>query len=49
MSTLPVEERFRLFKEKSINKFGDKFDYSQVNYTKNDVKVKISCKEHGEF
>ena len=46
---LPVEERFRLFKEKSINKFGDKFDYSQVDYTKNDVKVKISCKEHGEF
>ena len=28
---------------------GDKFDYSQVNYTSNNVNVKIICKEHGIF
>ena len=37
------------FIEKSIVKHGDKYDYSKVEYTKNNEKVKIICKEHGEF
>jgi len=29
--------------------FGDKFDYSLVDYVNNETKVKLSCKKHGEF
>jgi hypothetical protein len=28
---------------------GDKYDYSQVDYIRNDDKVTIICKDHGEF
>jgi very-short-patch-repair endonuclease len=28
---------------------GDKFDYSQVNYVRNDIPVRIICPKHGEF
>lgn len=35
--------------EKSQNKFGDKFDYSKVNYVNNKTKVIIICNIHGEF
>lgn len=28
---------------------GDKYDYSNVNYEKSYIKIKINCPEHGEF
>lgn len=37
------------FIEKAKEKFGDKFDYSKVNYIKNDIKVEIICPIHGSF
>jgi Zn ribbon nucleic-acid-binding protein len=37
------------FINKSIQKHGSKYDYSLVEYTKNNEKVKIICKEHGIF
>jgi hypothetical protein len=33
----------------AINKHGDKYDYSNVKYTKSDLKIKIICSIHGEF
>lgn len=37
------------FIEKSILKHGYKYDYSKVNYKKNDIKIEILCKIHGSF
>lgn len=37
------------FITKSRNIHGDLYDYSLVEYTKNNQEVKIICKEHGEF
>jgi hypothetical protein len=37
------------FTEKAQKVHGDKYDYSQVEYTNNVSKVKIICKEHGAF
>jgi hypothetical protein len=37
------------FIEKSKKVHGDKYDYSKVEYDKNNVKVCIICPEHGEF
>lgn len=37
------------FIELSRKKHGDKYDYSLVEYRNNKTKVKIICKEHGEF
>ena len=37
------------FIKKSIEIHGDKYDYSYVEYEKALSKVKISCREHGEF
>jgi very-short-patch-repair endonuclease len=37
------------FIRKSIEKHGDKYDYSKVKYKKNNIKVVIICKTHGEF
>ncbi len=37
------------FIEKSIDIFGDLYDYSLVNYVNNKTKVKIICKHHGIF
>ena len=37
------------FKEKAVKVHGDKYDYSKVNYTKNQNKVIIICKIHKEF
>lgn len=37
------------FIEKTTKIHGEKYDYSKVNYIKNNVKVIIICKEHGEF
>ena len=35
------------FIERSKNKFGDKFDYSMVEYTNAQTPIKLICKEHG--
>jgi len=37
------------FIEKSKKIYGDKYDYSKVNYKNSTTKVVIICKEHGEF
>ena len=37
------------FIEKSKLKHGDLFDYSLSEYVNDGIKVKIICKEHGEF
>lgn len=37
------------FVKKATLKHGDKYDYSQVRYERCDKKVKLICKEHGEF
>ena len=37
------------FKEKAIQKHGEKYDYSMVNYIDCKNKVIIVCKEHGQF
>lgn len=39
----------KTFVEKAINKHGDKFDYSLVNYTGTFNYVTIICKKHGIF
>ena len=31
------------------NKFGDKYEYHLVEYTSAKDKIKLICKEHGEF
>ena len=45
--------RFRYNTSKIISKFievhGDKYEYSKVEFTNTSTKVKIICKEHGEF
>jgi hypothetical protein len=35
--------------QKSIELFGDKYDYSKFNYTNKRNKIIFICKEHGEF
>ena len=37
------------FIEDAIRIHGDKYDYSKTEYIKSSLKVKIICKEHGEF
>lgn len=37
------------FVERCIEKFGDKFDYSEVDYKNSKTKVRIICPIHGEF
>lgn len=37
------------FIEKAIKIHGDKYDYSEVNYIKNSIKIKIICNVHGLF
>lgn len=37
------------FLEEAIKKFGNKFDYSKVEYKNSQTKVCIICPEHGEF
>ena len=38
-----------MFISKSKEKFGDRFDYSEVQYTKTDTPVKLICSVHGSF
>ena len=37
------------FIKRSVEKWGDLYDYSKVNYEKIDKKVEIICKKHGSF
>ena len=37
------------FINKSIERFGDKYDFSKVNYINNNTKITITCPEHGDF
>jgi hypothetical protein len=37
------------FINKAINKFGNRFDYSEINYVDSTKKIKIKCNEHNEF
>lgn len=37
------------FLEKANNKFGNKFDYSKVNYIDCNTPITIICPKHGEF
>ena len=41
-----AQERFL---KKAKAKYGDKYDYSLVEYQRRDIPVKIICKEHGVF
>jgi Zn ribbon nucleic-acid-binding protein len=42
-------DRKKTFIEKAINKYGDKYDYSLVEYVNSKTKVKIICSIHGVF
>ena len=46
---MPSHINSQVFREKSIEKHGEKYDYSQSNYTKSSVKIDIICKKHGLF
>ena len=37
------------FEQKARDLHGDRYDYSNVNYTGANTKVTIICSEHGEF
>jgi len=38
-----------IFINRSVNKYGYLYDYSEVEYTNNNTKVKIGCPLHGKF
>ena len=42
-------EKADIFIKKSKEKFGDRFDYSKVEYIDSKTPVTLICKEHGEF
>src|SRR5574344_1499566 len=44
--TKPTNEEFIL---KLKNIFGDKYDYSKIDYKDEHIKVKLICPIHGEF
>ena len=44
-----LDERKQEFIQKAKDKFGDKFDYSKVEYVNVDTKVLIKCPIHGIF
>lgn len=46
---MTAEDKKKRFIDKAIKKFGNKFDYSQVEYVSSVKPVKIICPEHGEF
>lgn len=37
------------FVDRSRSKFGDKFNYTDVNYINNSTNIKLTCVSHGEF
>lgn len=46
---MPIKYTQEEFIAKAIEKYGDKYDYSKVNYINGKRKVTIICKKHGEF
>ncbi len=46
---MPSHITTEIFREKSIEKHGEKYDYSQSNYIKSSIKIDIICKTHGLF
>ncbi|MEA3371429.1 MAG: DUF723 domain-containing protein [Campylobacterota bacterium] len=44
-----VRRTTETFIEEAIEKFGDQYDYSKVVFKRMDIKVTITCKDHGEF
>lgn len=44
--SLPVDNRKATFIQKSQDRYGERFDYSQVVYVNKKTPVKIRCKEH---
>ena len=44
-----IEKSKRKFYKKAHQIYGDKYDYSKVNYVSSNTKVCIICPEHGEF
>ena len=49
LSPLSVVDKNRYFATRSKILHNDKYDYSKVDYIRNNVNVIIICKEHGEF
>ena len=43
------EERFEIFLKKSREKYGNKYDYSKVEYVNQNTEICIICPHHGEF
>lgn len=43
------EQRKEAFIKFCLEKFGDQFDYSKVDYQSNRKPVEIICKDHGSF
>ena len=43
------KEKADIFIKKSKEKFGDRYDYSKVEYVNSKTPVTLICKEHGEF
>ena len=48
-SSCNVEKRKNDFIAKARKVHGDRYDYSEVNYVNNKIKVIIVCEEHGRF
>lgn len=46
---MPTRQTIDQFIEKSIKIHGNKYDYSNVVYKNNTIKVQIRCPEHGQF
>ena len=46
---LQNQEAGKTFIDKAKKIHGDKYDYSKVNYVKNNVKITLICPKHGEF
>ena len=44
-----ISKTTEYFISKAKETHGDRYDYSKVNYTKNNIKVEIICKKHGAF
>ena len=46
---MSIKVTSELFIQKSKNIYGDKYEYSKVNYVNNVTHVVITCKKHGDF
>lgn len=49
ISAAKTTKNTKYFIEKSKEVHGDKFDYSKSEYTKNNEKLTVTCKLHGDF